>query len=109
MSDLDEMIDKKMERRMMARQHTYFYIQGSASDGKGRMRQFLLGPYSDYEKASHVAESKRLTSFEVIALETSDVQRASQVIKARRLHGGANISEVFERTKHKGVGAEDSL
>lgn len=106
MSDIDELIDKRMERRMSSRQHEYFYIQGSASDSKGRMRSFLLGPYSDYEKANKIAESKRLSSYTIIPLETSDLARASQVIKARRLHSGVDISEIFNRTKHKGVGDE---
>lgn len=107
-NELDD-LDKRLEQRMNSRTRENYYIQGSAPDGKGRMRSFLLGPYPDYDRANKVAESKRLTSFEIISLETSDLGRASQIIKARRLHNGVDISKIFERTRHKGVGVEDTI
>lgn len=106
---LEDTLDKKIEQRMNARQREFYYIQGSAPDAKQRMRSFLLGPYSDYAKADSIANSKRLTSYTIINLETSDLGRASQIIKARRLHNGVDISEIFNRTRHKGVGVEDTI
>jgi hypothetical protein len=94
-------IDKKIEQKLNRRQHAFFYIQGSAPDKKGRMRGFLLGPYGDSAMATSIASAKRMTSYTVIELETSDLGRASQILKARRLHGNSDISEVFERMKHK--------
>jgi len=105
--DLDDKLDKRIER-MNSRQRSFYYISGSASDNKNRMRSFLLGPYSDYEKASSVAESKRLTSFEIFEMSSSDLGKVSQVLKARRLHSGASIGDVFEKLKHKRVGQEEN-
>jgi hypothetical protein len=103
-NELDDILDKKVEQRMNSRNREHYYIQGSAEDKHHRMRSFLLGPYSDYAKADAVANSKRLTSYEIINLETSDLGKASQVIKARRLHSGVDMAAIFERTKHTGVG-----
>lgn len=100
----DDFFDKKLEQKMTRRQREFWYIQGSAPDNKGRMRSFLLGPYSDSQKANEIANSKRLTSFTVLNLETSDLGRASQILKARKLQGGSNIGDVFDRLRHKGVG-----
>ena len=102
--DIDKRIDNRIEQRMTRRQRAFWYIQGSAEDAKGRMRSFLLGPYSDSQKANEIASSKRLSSFSVLELDTSDLGRASQILKARKLHGGSDISGVFDRIKHTGVG-----
>jgi len=106
--DLDGLVDKKVNQRMSRRQSSYFYIQGSAEDNKHRMRSFLLGPYSDYETANRIAESKRLTSYNILEEGSSDLSKVSQVLKARRLHSGSSIGDVFEKLKHKRVG-EDSI
>lgn len=102
----DDFLDKKIEQKMTRRQREFWYIQGSAPDNKNRMRSFLLGPYSDSQKANEIANSKRLTSFTVINLETSDLGKASQILKARKLQGGSNISDVFDRLKHRNVGQD---
>jgi hypothetical protein len=107
--DFEEKLDQKLEQRMNSRNREFWYIQGSSPDLKGRMRSFLLGPYNEYAKADAIANSKRLTSYSIINLETSDLGKASQVIKARRLHSGTDISQIFERTRHKNVGQADTI
>ena len=111
MDDFDTALDKKIERRMSSRQHSWFYISGSAPDKKGRMRGFLLGPYSDYDVASRIVESKRLTSYEIFEDSSSDMSKVSQKLKARKLHGGASMADIFDKVKHTGVGqpVEDSI
>jgi hypothetical protein len=104
----DNLIDRKLEQRMTRRQRAFWYIQGSAPDRNGKMRSFLLGPYSDSQKANEIASSKRLSAFSILELDTSDLSRASQILKARKLHSGSDITGVFDRLKHKGVG-EDIL
>jgi hypothetical protein len=102
----DDFLDKKIEQRMTRRQRAFWYLQGSAPDSKDRMRSFLLGPYSDSSTANNIARAKSLTNFTVIELPTSDLGKASQILKARRLHGNSSMSEVFDRLKHKGVGTD---
>jgi hypothetical protein len=108
-NELDDILDRKVEQRMSSRQRSFFYISGSACDRKGKMRAFLLGPYSDYEKASAIAESKRLTSFEIFEQSSSDLGKVSQILKAQRLHSGTSMAEVFDKLKHKRVGEESSI
>jgi hypothetical protein len=102
----DDFLEKKIEQRMTRRQREFWYIQGSAPDNKGRMRSFLLGPYSDSQKASEISSSKRLTSSNILCLPTADLGKASQILKARKLQGNSSISDVFDRLKHKGVGQD---
>lgn len=104
--DIDKKVDNRIEQRMTRRQRAFWYIQGSAEDKNHKMRSFLLGPYGDSQRANDVAKSKRLVSFSIIELDTSDLGRASQILKARKLHGGSDISDVFDRLKHKGVGED---
>jgi hypothetical protein len=104
--DFEEKVDQKLERRMSSRNRSFFYISGSASDNKSRMRAFLLGPYPDYETANRIAESKRLTSFEIFENSSSDLGKVSQILKAQRLHRGTSIADVFDKLKHKRVGQE---
>lgn len=108
--DFEDKLDKRLEQRMNSRQREFYYLVGSAPDKSGKMKSFLLGPYSDYEKATQVAESKRLTSFSVENFNSSDLSRVGQILKARRLHGGTPMAEIFERVKHRNVGqAENSI
>jgi hypothetical protein len=106
--DVDNVLDKKIEQRVNSRSHTFYYLVGSAPDKSGRMKSFLLGPYSDYEKATQIAESKRLSSYTVENFSSSDLSRVGQILKARRLHSGASMADIFERVKHKSVG-EDTI
>ena len=102
----DDFLDKKIEQRMTRRQREFWYFQGSAPDNKGRMRSFLLGPYSDSQKANEIIGLKRLASASVFALETSDLGRASQILKARKLQGNSSVADVFDRLKHRNVGPD---
>jgi hypothetical protein len=107
--DFEEKLDQKLEQRMNSRNREYYYLVGSAPDRSGKMKSFLLGPYPDYEKATRVAESKRLTSFSVENFPSSDLSRVGQILKARRLHSGASMADIFERTRHKNVGQADTI
>lgn len=103
----NDYIDNLMDKKMSRGQKAFWYITGSAEDRHGRMRVFLLGPYGDSNQARGIAESKRLTSFEVVELSTSDLSKAGQVMKARRLKGNSSMSDVFERVQHRNVGGKD--
>lgn len=108
--DFEEKLDKRLEQRMNSRQRSFYYLCGSSPDNRGRMKSFLLGPYSDYEQANRVAESKKLSNFSIEVFESSDLSRVGQILKARRLHGGTPMAEIFERVKHRNVGqAENSI
>jgi hypothetical protein len=108
--DFEEKLDKRLEQRMNSRNRSYFYISGSAPDNKKRMRAFLLGPYPDYDTANNIAESKRLTSFNIFENPSSDLSKVSQVLKAQRLHSGTSIADVFDKLRHKRVGqVENSI
>jgi len=99
--DLDKMLDRKMERRINSRSTEWYYIQGS-EEKNGKMKGFLIGPFS-YEKAQSLMNSKKFSSAEMIALSTTDLSRAGQILKYRRLHGGESIGSVMDRVKHKGI------
>jgi hypothetical protein len=104
--DFENNLDKRLEQKLNSRNRSFFYISGSAPDRSSRMRSFLLGPYPDYNTANKIAESKKLSSFEIFEQSSSDLGKVSQILKARRLHSGASMADIFERTKHKGVGHE---
>jgi hypothetical protein len=106
--DLENNLDKRLEQRMNSRNRSFYYLAGSSPDHRGRMKSFLLGPYGDYDQANRVAESKKLTSFTIENLETSDLGRAGQILKARRLHGGSSMADIFERVKHRNVGQPEN-
>jgi len=106
MSDLDEMLDRKFERRMNARASSWYYIYGTESDKKGRPKGFLIGPYS-YEKADSLMKNKKFASATMVELNTSDLGKAGQILRARKLHSGAPMSDIFERVKHRGVVQDD--
>jgi hypothetical protein len=109
MANMDD-LDKMMERKMMRRQRGgFWYVTGSSPDTKGRMKQFLLGPFSDYETAVNVIERKRLTSAQPVEVNSSDLARAGQIIKAMRLQGNSTMAQVFDRVAHKNVGGRDAI
>ena len=110
MANIDD-LDKMMERKMMRRQRGgFWYVTGASPDSKGRMKQFLLGPFPDAETANDVIERKRLVgNATAIEVNTSDLARAGQIIKAMRLQGNASMSEVFNRVAHKNVGGRDAI
>ena len=104
--DLEDKLDKKLEQRMNSRNRSFYYLCGSSPDNRGRMKSFLLGPYGDYEQANRVAESKKLSSYSIEVFESSDLSRVGQILKARRLHGGTPMADIFERVKHRNVGQQ---
>jgi len=110
MTDMND-IDKMLDRKMLNRQRSgFWYVSGAAPDAKGRMKQFLLGPFPDAETANDVIERKRLVgNATAIEVNTSDLARAGQIIKAMRLQGNASMSEVFNRVAHKNVGGRDAI
>lgn len=110
MKDIDEILDRKVDRKINSK-HVggWWYLVGSAPDKHGRMKGFLLGPYNDYDEASKMAERKHLTHANPVELPTTDLQRAGQILRARRLHGDASFAEIFERQKHKHVGQEETI
>ena len=101
-------LDKKLEQKLNSRNRTFYYLCGSSPDKLGRMKSFLLGPYGDYEQANRVAESKKLTDFSIEVFESSDLSRVGQILKARRLHGGSSMADIFERVKHRNVGQPEN-
>jgi hypothetical protein len=99
--DLDDKLDKRIEQRMNSRNTEWYYIQGSENKN-GKMKGFLIGPFS-YDKAQSLMSSKKFSSAEMIALNTTDLSRAGQILKYRRFHNGEGITSVMDRVKHKGV------
>jgi hypothetical protein len=110
MTDMNE-IDKMLDRKMLNRQRSgFWYVSGASEDSKGRMKQFLLGPFPDADVANDVIERKRLVGkATAIQVNTSDLSRAGQIIKAMRLQGNASMSDIFSRVQHKNVGGRDSI
>jgi len=102
----DDYIDKAIGRKMAQTQSEWWWIYGSEVDHNGKMRPFLLGAYEDYETADRIAQSKRLTSFDIVSLGTRSMAHAGQIIRARRVQGNTPMSEVFRRAAHKNVGSE---
>jgi Cft2 family RNA processing exonuclease len=105
--DFENNLDKRLEQKLNSRNRSWFYIRGSEVDNKGRNKSFLIGPFT-YEKANDLMERKRFVSAEIIELGTSDLARAGQMLKFRRLNSGEGIGSVMERVKHKGI-ADDSI
>lgn len=105
--DLDSLLDKKVEQRMNSRNTEWYYIQGSEMKN-GKMKGFLIGPFS-YEKAQSLMSSKKFSAAEMIALNTTDLSRAGQILKYRRFHNGEGISSVMDRVRHKGIADEATL
>lgn len=109
MQDLDD-IETVLSRKMMRNAREFWYVSGSAVDSKGRARSFLLGPYGDSQKAESVASSKKLISYNIINLETSDLSKASQILKARRIEcRESTMADAMSRLGHKNVGGRDSI
>jgi hypothetical protein len=103
-------MDSIIDRRSMRNMRSFWYLSGSAVDSKGRARSFLLGPYADSQKANAIANSKKLISYNVVELETADLSRASQILKARRVEcRESSMSDAFSRLGHKNVGGKDSI
>jgi hypothetical protein len=109
MQDLDDM-DSIIDKRSMRNAREFWYVSGSAVDSKGRARSFLLGPYGDSQKAESVASSKKLITHTVINLPTSDLGKASQMLKARRIEcRESTMADAMSRLGHKNVGGKDSI
>jgi len=107
MDDLDKIIERK---QMQRHRGGCWYVTGSAPNSSGVMKSFLLGPYPDAEAAMAIIERKRLSGrAEVCECPTSDLARAGQIIRARRLQGNTQMSEVFNRYAHKNVGHQDGI
>lgn len=104
--DLDKRIDHKLEQRVNSRNTEWYYIQGSESKN-GKMKGFLIGPFS-YEKAQSLMSSKKFSAAEMIPLNTTDLSRAGQILKYRRFNNGEGIGSVMDRVRHKGV-VEDTI
>ena len=107
--DFENNLDKRLEQKLNSRNRSFWYLTGSAADKSGKMRGFLLGPYPDSDTANKVAERKRLTDFLPVELPTSDLGKAGQILRARRLQGNASFADIFEKNRHKHVGAEDTI
>jgi hypothetical protein len=109
MSDIDN-IDNVLNQKQMRHQRSDFvYLVGSAPDKNGRQKSFMLGPYSDSEQASEIAQRKHLSHYEYFTCPSSDLARANQIWKAQRLHGSASMQDVFSRVAHKNVGQQDGV
>jgi hypothetical protein len=108
--DFEEKLDKRLEQRMSRRQTEWWFLTGTAPNKAGQMKGFLLGPYMDYDTANGVIERKRLVGHaEPVLLPTSDLSKAGQIIRARRLHGNASFADIFQRNQHKNVGEADTI
>lgn len=103
----EDFLNKQFEQKSLARQRSYWYLSGSAPNKAGIQKPFLLGPYSSSDKAEEIATRKRLTDALPILIPTSDLGKAGQILRARRLHGNSSFAEIFEKMKHKHVGADN--
>ena len=64
-------------------------------------RPIILGPYDTEQEANSIGLTKIDSgNFEVVPLNTRNVQKANQVLKYRRFHQTARLEEALKRAKH---------
>ncbi|KKN41651.1 hypothetical protein LCGC14_0721260 [marine sediment metagenome] len=101
--DYDEALSNR-QGQMRSPLGNYYWIKAVV---KGKA--VLLGPYNNEQDAQGVGYSKCDGQFEVITLPTSNVSRASQLLKAQRMNtDGINLEQTMARLRHKGkdIGVE---
>ena len=64
-------------------------------------RPIILGAYATEEDANKIGFEKLDGSFEVIPLDTKDVNKATKMLKYRRFSQTARLEEALKRAKHK--------
>lgn len=64
-------------------------------------RTVLLGAFSTEEEADRIGYRKISGHYDVIMLPTKDSGKASQLIKARKLHNSANLEDSMQRLRHQ--------
>lgn len=77
----------------MSTRRTYYWIYAPQSRG-------LYGPHTTYAEAMTRGNIELREPFKVIPLRTSDQSKASQLMKARRLHEGIGIKNALQRMRH---------
>jgi len=102
MSKFDDFdVDKIIENKINRTQKPTWYVYGTCVDKKGRTRSFLWGPYPDWHTANSIAESSNgVQSHQCEDLGTSDIGKANQILRHRKIKRGANVSEMFDRVSH---------
>ena len=94
---LDESEPVKRSSLATRREYCWILAKDSASG-----RPIILGAYNTEEEANQVGFSKIDSgNFEIIPLNTRNVQRANHILKYRRFHQEARLEEVLKRAKHK--------
>jgi hypothetical protein len=81
-----------------ARQKTWFYIWGF-HPSKGDSIVKAESCHNDIE-ADNYASHLGFSSYEVIPLDTSDLAKASQIIRAMKLERTQDVPASFERFNH---------
>lgn len=97
--EVDEIYQSEATQSQLRGRGIYYYITGF-DPKKGK--EVLVGGYGSEEEAERIASSRGIIGFRVIELGTSNLAKASQLVKARKLHKGSMISDATEQLRHKG-------
>lgn len=96
--DESEQIRQPRQGKGLVARREYFWL---LAVDKASGRPIILGPYDTEEEGNRVGFEKIDSgNFEVIPLNTRNVQRANHILKYRRFDQTAKLEEALKRAKH---------